>query len=219
VLRGSLLASLGLHALVIVIMIWASMASETKSKPLPSAINVKLIRPGLQLPPGLPIKPQKGEGASDEKPMKFPDKGTKPTKTNDEPVKNVPTAPTKPVKTSDTPGMGGKELKGDIGTLRVGEGGFDYDFYLAVIQSKISQNFRPPPGVRAKSSATMSFTILGGGDITDVRLAQSSGNLLIDQSAERAIRAAGRFPPLPSQYDQGRLDIYFEFVINPSANR
>jgi TonB family protein len=65
----------------------------------------------------------------------------------------------------------------------------------------------------------MTFTILKSGEITNITLSKSSGSLLIDQSAERAIRAAGRFPPLPSQYDQGRLDIYFEFVINPSAGR
>lgn len=218
-MRGSFFASIGLHALVIVIMIWASAASEPRASALPSATVVKLVRPGLPLPSGNPIKPPRGDGAPDEKPMQFPNPAKGKKLPTEEPNKTVPNAPTKPVKPSQTPGMGGKELKGDAGTLRVGNGGFDYDFYLSVIQSKISQNFRPPPGIRATSSATMSFTILKGGDITNISLSQSSGNLLIDQSAERAIRAAGRFPPLPSEYDQGRLDIYFEFVINPSAGR
>jgi TonB family protein len=215
--RGAFFASLGLHALAIAIMIWASGASEFKAKALPAATVVKLIKPmGLPLPQGNPIQPQQGQGAPDEKPMQIPSPPKKGQKIPAEEPSKAPTAPKEP---SKAPGMGGKELKGDIGTLRVGNGGFDYDFYLSVIQSKISQNFRPPPGVRAQSQATMSFTIVKSGEVTNISLTQSSGNLLIDQAAERAIRAAGHFPPLPSQYDQGRLDIYFEFVINPSADR
>ena len=220
-MRGAFFASLGLHALAIAVMIWASGASAFKAKALPAATVVKLIKPmGLPLPQGNPIKPQQGQGALKEKPMQIPNPPKKGQKVpTEEPTKTMPKSPTAPKETSTAPGMGGKELKGDVGTLRVGSGGFDYDFYLAVIQSKISQNFRPPPGVRAQSQATMSFTIVKSGDVTNISLTQSSGNLLIDQAAERAIRAAGHFPPLPSQYDQGRLDIYFEFVINPSASR
>jgi TonB family protein len=221
-LRGSLFASLGLHAAVIVVMIWASQASDSKSKSLPSATVVKLIRPmGLPLPKGNPIAPPQGSGSPEDQPaMKIPKTGKDKKAPPEEQPKSVPKSPTAPKNPSAHPGLpSGKEVKGQAGTLVVGNGDFDYDFYLATIQSKISQNFRPPPGVRAQSLATMSFTIMKSGDITNITLSQTSGNLLIDQAAERAIRAAGRFPPLPSQYDQGRLDIYFEFVINPSAGR
>ncbi|HEY3296966.1 MAG TPA: TonB family protein [bacterium] len=222
-MRGSFFASLGLHALAVAVMIWASMASEPKAKALPSATVVKLIKPqGLPLPRGNPVAPPQGEGSPDERPMQFPkvDKTKKPVPPPEEPPsKTVPKLPTQPQNPSKHPGMpNGKEVSGPAGTIVVGNG-FDYDYYLAVIQTKISQNFRPPPGVRAQSLASMTFTIMKGGDISNVKLAQSSGNLLIDQAAERAIRAAGHFPPLPSQYDQGRLDIYFEFVINPSTGR
>jgi TonB family protein len=220
--RGSFFASLGLHGAVIVIMIWASAASNPVAKALPSATVVKLIRPmGLPLPQGNPIQPPKGEGAPEEPPpLKIPNTGKNKNAAPQEQPKTPPKTPTVPKNPSKTPGIpSGKEVKGQAGTMVVGNGDFDYDFYLAMIQSKISQNFRPPPGVRAQSQATMSFTILKSGEITNVTLSQSSGNLLIDQSAERAIRAAGSFPPLPSQYDQGRLDIYFEFVINPSTGR
>ena len=221
-MRGSFFASLGLHGAVIAVMIWASAAGHPVARALPAATVVKLVQPmGLPLPVGNPIQPNKGEGAPEEPPpMKIPDTGKNKKAPPEEQPKTLPKSPIAPKNPSKTPGLpGGKEVKGQAGTLVVGNGDFDYDFYLAMIQSKISQNFRPPPGVRAQSQATMSFTILKSGDITNVTLSQSSGNLLIDQAAERAIRAAGSFPPLPSQYDQGRLDIYFEFVINPSAGR
>ena len=110
-----------------------------------------------------------------------------------------------------------KELKGEAGTLKLQNPGFDYDFYLALIQSKIERNFRPPPGVRAGTMATIGFVILRDGTVSSITMVQSSNNLLIDQAAERAVRAAGKFPPLPPQYEQGELGINFEFVVNPGS--
>jgi protein TonB len=219
-MRGPFFISVGLHAMVAIAMVWASGASSPSQKSLPQATVVKLIRP--MAPPNAGGAPASGKQGAPPKsePMKQPSTQkqtkqpkTEPTKT---PVNREPIERTNP---DPGTGAGGKDLKGEAGTLHVAGGGFEYDFYLAVVQSKIEQNFRPPPGLRGNALATISFTIQKTGMISNVALAKSSGILLIDQAAERAVRAAGRFPPLPPQYDKGQLDIYFEFVVNPSASR
>jgi periplasmic protein TonB len=208
---GSFAGSLTLHIVLAVIMVIASGAGAVKTKPLPQATVVKLVRP-MAPPKGTPGK--QGKAPKTKPALEIPkaDKTKKPTTE----------LKTPPPKTDDTPRSTtatGTELKGEAGTLRVSGGGFEYDFYLAVVQSKIEQNFRPPPGMRGQTMATVGFTIQKNGTVANIALAKPSGNLLIDQAAERAVRAAGRFPPLPPQYTQGQLDIYFEFVINPAAGR
>ena len=209
---GSFAGSLALHIILAVIMVIASGAGALKTKPLPSATVVKLVRP-MAPPQGTPGK--QGQAPKTRSPLEIPKsdkpKTPKSTETKVSPPKNetLPRSKT----------TSGTELKGEAGTLRVSGGGFEYDFYLAVVQSKIEQNFRPPPGVRGQSLATVGFTIQKNGTVANISLAKPSGNLLIDQAAERAVRAAGRFPPLPPQYTQGQLDIYFEFVINPAVGR
>jgi protein TonB len=208
---GPFAGSLALHVTVAVAMVVASGAGQLKTKPLPQATVVKLIRP-MAPPQGTPGKV--GEAPKTKPALEIPkaDKSKKPKPTD------VQTPP-KPESAQRLSSPTTTERTGEAGTLRVSGGGFEYDFYLAVVQSKIEQNFRPPPGMRGQSMATVGFSIQKSGLVTNVTLAKSSGNLLIDQAAERAIRAAGRFPPLPPQYSQGQLDIYFEFVVNPAAGR
>jgi protein TonB len=209
---GPFAGSLALHVTVAVAMVVASGAGQLKTKPLPQATVVKLVRP-MTPPQGTPGKT--GETPKTKPPLEIPkaDKSKKPKPV--EVAKPEPKVESAPRSASPTT----TERTGEAGTLRVSGGGFEYDFYLAVVQSKIEQNFRPPPGVRGQSMATVGFSIQRNGLIANVALAKSSGNLLIDQAAERAVRAAGRFPPLPPQYSQGQLDIYFEFVVNPAAGR
>jgi protein TonB len=63
------------------------------------------------------------------------------------------------------------------------------------------------------------FTILFDGRIESVRLVRSSGSILLDEEALRAVRAAAPFPPIPQwiepkpllisagmEYHDGRLN-------------
>jgi protein TonB len=187
--------------------------SDVISKPLPEATVVRLVRP-KPIPAAIPKAISKEfKQPETAPPMKLPPK----TKPKSEPKKKVvqekPKEKPKRRSVSETP----RELKGEAGTLKLKNPGFEYDFYLALIQSKIERNFRPPPGVRGQHLATMSFTITRSGSLTNITLVKPAGNSLINRAAVRAIRAAGRFPPLPSQYEKGELGIYFEFVVNDAA--
>jgi protein TonB len=208
-MQSSFISSLVLHVLVAVAMIWAGKESALLHKPLPEATVVKLVRP-KPVAPVVPVEVSKDFKVPETAPpLKIPAPEKKKTEPKPEPKKEQP----KQRSTQEVP----KELKGEAGTLKLQNPGFEYDFYLALVQSKIERNFRPPPGMRGQAMATISFIIEKDGAITAIALATSSGNLLIDQSAERAVRAAGRFPPLPTQYEKGELGINFEFVVNPAT--
>ncbi|MBU0691113.1 TonB family protein [bacterium] len=209
--RGPFFASCALHILIVLALTLAGRQSIVNSRPLPAATVVKLVRPQaipIAAPPTVSKEFKLPETAP---PMLLPSKKKTEPKTEPKPVPKAE----QPKKRSskETP----KELKGEAGTLKLQNPGFEYDFYLALIQSKIERNFRPPPGVRGEHMATVTFVITKNGSMINIGLIQSSGNLLIDQSAERAVRAAGRFPPLPPQYEQGELGINFEFVVNSAA--
>jgi protein TonB len=209
--RGPFIASCVLHVVIFLTLLFAGRTAEVISRPLPETTVVKLIRPKsiLAAAPKFVEEPKPPETAP---PMVQPPKDKPKIKTEESKPKPKEDRP-KQRSDKETP----KELTGEAGTLRLQNPGFEYDFYLALIQSKIERNFRPPPGVRGDHMATVSFTITRNGSVENIGLVQSSGNLLIDQAAERAVRAAGHFPPLPPQYEKGELGINFEFVVNASV--
>lgn len=220
----ALFISLGLHVLLGLIMIWASQSRESVRRPLPEATVVKLLRPQSIISPAPteefkipepkpqtePPKPKEPEVVPEKKPpLEIPT----PKKDKTEPVEEK--APRSTPGQQKTP-LVPKELVGEGVTLKLRNPGFEYDFYLARVQSKIEQNFRPPIGKKGLL-AVVSFVILKSGEIADIQVVKPSGNLLMDQAAQRAIRAAGRFPPLPAQYQSDQLAINIEFVANPGT--
>ncbi|MBI5060113.1 TonB family protein [candidate division KSB1 bacterium] len=212
-MRGPLFSSIGLHVVFIVALILASQPGRIKDKPLPTATTVKLVRPSAPQAAPKRTEPKEQEVLPEKKapPLEVPKK----QKDKVLPKLEKP-EPDEPAPRAVQPKL---ERQSDAGTLTLQNPGFEYDFYLAVVQSKIEQNFRPPPGAKAQHMSTVSFVIQSDGKITNIELIKGSGNLLLDQAAERAVRFAGKFPPLPPQYEKGELGINFEFVVNPKAGR
>lgn len=76
---------------------------------------------------------------------------------------------------------------------------FNYDYYIAQMQSRIEQNFTRPP-VAAGVRAVISFRIRSDGSIADLAVRESSGFDTYDLTALRAVQNAAPFPPLPRAY-------------------
>lgn len=211
-MRNPFFYSLGLHAAFVVALIIAGLPGK-RDTPLRSEITtVKLVKPWAPPPSAKPIEPKKEpepEEPPAKKPLEIPDK----SKPKDRPTL---VKPDEPVKRAVQPKL---ERTGETSTLKLQDPGFEYDFYLAVVQSKIENNFRPPPGLKGQFTATVSFVILKDGKIDQIELTKKSGNLLLDQAAERAVRSTQKFPPLPAQYEKGQLEINFEFVVDPAQHR
>jgi len=106
----------------------------------------------------------------------------------------------------------GQPGSGGIGVGKGSPFGDRYGYYVDILRQKVAQHWRTgdvDPRIRIAPPAVVTFTIRREGSITGVRLVQTSGNLALDLSAQRAIADAAPFPPLPVGY--GGNDVAIEF--------
>jgi TonB family protein len=89
------------------------------------------------------------------------------------------------------------------------------DWYLAAVQQKIWMIWNQQMKTGMTQPVRVSFTIQGDGTVTDIRVIQTSGALLLDLAAQRAIASASPFGPLPKDYGTDRITI--EGVFKPTS--
>ncbi len=106
--------------------------------------------------------------------------------------------------------------QGSIGMQ--GPGGADfgarYSWYVTAVKRRISENWlvsTVDASVRAAPRAIVTFSILRDGSIRNVRITQSSGNLSVDNSAQRAVLGADPLPALPNDYGASSVNVEFFF--------
>jgi protein TonB len=90
------------------------------------------------------------------------------------------------------------------------------DYYLTVLQGKITRNWKQPSARFTGGDAItvrVSFTILRNGDITGLKVARASGWSTVDQSAIQAVRSSAPFGALPPTYRDDRLDVTIDFTV------
>lgn len=103
----------------------------------------------------------------------------------------------------------------------VGQGGdfaSKYGWYIDSVVRRINQTWDQPsidPAVRAAHTAktVMTFKIYRDGSIHNITMAQSSGNLSMDNSARRAL-AGIQFGPLPTDFSGASVDVTFDFDLS-----
>jgi protein TonB len=111
---------------------------------------------------------------------------------------------------SPVPGSGG---------IGVGPGvpfGQRFGGYYAVVRDKVARFWTTAevdPRVKTAPEVIVTFEILRDGRVRDVRLAQRSGVLTLDNSAQRAVLQAAPFPPLPPGYDRDSAVVEFWFSL------
>lgn len=69
----------------------------------------------------------------------------------------------------------------------------EVDKYLDGIRSKVKRFVVVPPSVQGNPEAEVVVTLLPGGEVLNVRVRKSSGNLAYDEAVERAVRRAQPF--------------------------
>ena len=62
-----------------------------------------------------------------------------------------------------------------------------------------------------RGAVVMKFTVQRDGTLTDIVRQTGSGYLALDLSAERALRATARVPPLPTKFTEDRLPVNLTF--------
>ena len=90
--------------------------------------------------------------------------------------------------------------------------------YLAQLQRAVEQHWIPGQSNSSRRTVVL-FTIGRSGQVSNVRLAASSGNQQTDAAAISAVQIAAPFLPLPAAYDGSSIDIHFTFDLTVSGGR
>jgi TonB family protein len=110
--------------------------------------------------------------------------------------------------------IGGGEGPGGPGYGAGGLANFPYTYYLNIITDRVSSNWFSSlvdPGVSGSFQTVIYFRIEKSGQVSDIKIEQSSGVTPLDLSAVRAIKASAPFPPLPREYEDAYLGIHLIF--------
>lgn len=96
-----------------------------------------------------------------------------------------------------------------------GSEGFNYPWYVSLIQSKVAQNWytqEVDPHTPVGAETKVTFTIGRDGSASGFRISKSSGFPTLDSSALRAIQRVENFSPLPSGYSKSSLFVEYTFT-------
>jgi colicin import membrane protein len=83
--------------------------------------------------------------------------------------------------------------------------------YIAAIQSAVQRQWQRPPGSSRDFVCKVLVKQIPSGDVVDVRVVESCGNMLLDRSVEMAVRKASPLP-LPTNWDPAYRELEITFV-------
>ena len=96
--------------------------------------------------------------------------------------------------------------------------GVDFGPYLQRILQNVRENWYhliPESAEMKKGKLAIEFAITKDGQVADMRLVASSGDVALDRPAWGSITASNPFPPLPSEFRGPYLSLRFRFYYNP----
>ena len=108
-------------------------------------------------------------------------------------------------------GLGRGSDTGSAFSSQIGLSNFPFTYYLQIIIDRVSNNWFTSlvyPGILGSFQATVHFKIYKNGQISELKIEESSGIKSLDLSAFRAIQTSAPFPPLPGAYKDEYLGIY-----------
>ncbi len=111
-------------------------------------------------------------------------------------------------------GLGAGSDTGSAYSSQIGLSNFPFTYYLQIITDRVSNNWFTSlvdPGISGSFQATAHFKIYKNGQISELKIEESSGIKSLDLSALRAIQTSAPFPPLPGAYEDEYLGIYLIF--------
>ena len=91
----------------------------------------------------------------------------------------------------------------------------DVTAYMAYMQKTMKSNWNPPEFDNSMT-ATVMFTIMKDGTITNPKIKTSSGNSDMDNVAMATVKKVEKLPPLPNELAKkhGKIDTLFTFEYN-----
>jgi protein TonB len=102
-----------------------------------------------------------------------------------------------------------------------GADGFNYPYYVSIIQNKVSQAWyrqEVDPHTRSGSQTRVTFEIARDGTPSHISISQSSGSPTLDSSALRAVQRVENFSPLPSGYSKSNVSVEYTFTYDLNSH-
>jgi TonB family protein len=99
--------------------------------------------------------------------------------------------------------------------------GVDFGPYLARILEDVRENWYriiPVSAEMKKGKLAIEFVIMKDGNVREMRLVATSGDVALDRAAWGGITASNPFPPLPSDFTGQYLALRFRFYYNPDKS-
>ena len=94
---------------------------------------------------------------------------------------------------------------------------FKYDYYLGLIKNKVDNRWSQPVAHKKTRKALIEFTINRKGDVSNAKVADSSGDSYFDQTALRAVTLSSPFPPLPRGFKGDSLRVHYRFIFGEKS--
>ena len=88
---------------------------------------------------------------------------------------------------------------------------FPFTYYVNQIRKKIVENWLWAQNYPGELKTVVYFKIFRSGEISELKIKESSNNKLYDNICLRAVELAKPFPPLPQGFEEDFLGVYFEF--------
>jgi len=105
---------------------------------------------------------------------------------------------------------------GGVGLGPGGMFGTRYGWYERLLRERVARAWRTDdvdPRMQTAPPVIVMFEILRDGSVRNVRLLQRSGNLALDNSAQRSVLQASPFPQLPADYNRDSATVEFWFQL------
>ena len=222
-MRSALLISFGFH--IAVGLIWMRMVKITQVRFIPrDVITVQILTvEEAQAKPAPPVikdpKPPPPQPVIEEVPEEViaPPEDKKPPPPKKEEKKEVKKTLPKPElkKTNEVPSA---EVDPDPAPAQTGEMALDtedfpYHYYLMTMKRKIASFWRVPSTSAGQDRyCVVYFKVQRSGSVGTPVVETSSGNIVFDQAALRAVVQANPLPPLPPGYPDNQLGVHFSFT-------
>jgi periplasmic protein TonB len=169
-----------------------------------------------------PPKPVKQVKVEPEKAIPIPDKVSKKKLSAKEQLEAY-YKPPEPYKNnqvfSHTPQAANSPMFGMKGSAGIDIGqasvlGERFGPYVDLMTDRISQHWnRASVNSSPSQKCHVSFTIARNGTVSNVQVAEPSGNYLLDTSAKRAVLDASPLPPLPAQFERNEVTVDLMFQL------
>lgn len=112
--------------------------------------------------------------------------------------------------------MIGVQGSGGVGTSSSSPFGNRFGWYEKLLRERVSQKWSTnevDSRLRSSPPCVVSFTIAKDGNVSNIKVIQSSGIYALDQSVQKAINDANPMPPLPAGFERNTANIEFWFEL------